>query len=269
MKPFKDLIIFRGGGDVATGSIQKLHRVGYSILVLETPWPNTVRKTVALSECIFKNKVTVEDMTALHCKDLNEIHNAFKQNYIPVIIDPQGEWIWKLKPLAVIDAIIAKKNLGTSRKMAPITIGLGPGFIAGKDVDIVIETNRGHHLGRLIFRGQAEANTHIPGNINGFSKERLLRSPDFGIFHTTKNIGDLVKKGEIIGTVSNQNIISQIDGCLRGLIENQSYVTKNMKIGDVDPRVDVDYHLISDKARNIGGATLEAFLILKNRKKIG
>lgn len=261
MKEYCNLVIFRGGGDVATGSIQKVFRAGFPVVVLETSHPTTVRKTVALSEAVYQGECKVEDITAKLCHNDTEVFQTIAQNCVAVLVDPKGESISRLKPLAVVDAIIAKRNLGTKQSMAPITIALGPGFIAGKDVDIVIETNRGHNLGRLIFEGAAAPNTHNPGNIQGYTIERVLRSPCSGFIENYKQIGDIVKKGEVLSIVEGEEISSAIDGMIRGMIENHSYVQKGMKIGDVDPRYDTDFHSISDKARNIGGGTLEALLI--------
>ncbi len=262
-----DIIAVRGGGDVASGSIQKLHRSGFRVLVLEIENPTSVRRTVCFSEAIFNGEMSIEGIKSVHVKNEEEIYNAWENNNIPVIIDPKGVYINKLKPIAVVDAIIAKKNTGMTRDLAPITIAIGPGFEAGKDVDIVIESNRGHNLGRLIFSGYADENTGSPGNIEGFTIERVLYSPCEGVFKSHHKIGDVVKAGEVVASVDGKNIYAKIDGLIRGLIRNDTMVKEGLKIGDVDPRANQinNCYTISDKARAIGGATLEAVMISKNK----
>ena len=265
----KNLIIVRGGGDVATGSIQKLNRVGFDVLVLDTPKPTCIRKNVAVAQAIYDGEIQIEDIHAVRCDSINEIEDAFIKSYIAVVIDGKAELIDKLKPLAVIDGIIAKKNLGTNRAMAPITIGLGPGFEAGVDVDVVIETNRGHDLGRLIFEGFAQENTGNPGNINGYTTERNLRASDNGSLKVIKDIGSVVKKDEVVASVNGKAILAGLDGMIRGMINEGAEVFEGMKVGDIDPRVvPKNAYTISDKARLIGGGSLEAVLIMKRRKNL-
>ena len=263
----KNLVIVRGGGDVATGTIQKLKRVGFDVLVLEIERPTCIRGNVAVAQAIFEGEIQIEDIEAIYCKDRSQIEKAFAEDKIAVTIDPKGRFIEEMEPICVIDGILAKKNLGTKKDMAPITIGLGPGFIAGEDVDLVIETNRGHDLGRLIFEGPAAPNTGNPGNINGFTTERILRSTGDGRLHILKDLGSVVKKGEAVATVSGEEIYAGLDGMIRGMINEGSQVTKGMKVGDVDPRViPRNVGTISDKARLIGGGSLEGLLIMKRRK---
>lgn len=263
-----DLVIFRGGGDVATGSIQKVFRSGFKVLILEREKPLCIRRTVASASAMFEGEVTIEDFTVVRVKDLDGINRCFKEGKIPIIADEEGIYIEKLKPLAVVDGILAKKNLGTHRDMAPVVIGLGPGFTAGEDVDIVIETNRGHNLARLIFEGKPQENTGEPGSIMGFTKERILRSPDDGKIKVLKDIGSVVKKGEVLALVNDKEVLSGLDGMVRGMIGDGASVSKGLKIGDVDPRVVKENSLtISDKARAIGGGVLEAILIGKRRIK--
>ena len=263
----KKLVIVRGGGDVATGTIQKLKRVGFDVLVLEIERPTCIRRNVALAQAIFEGEIKIEDIEAIYCKDKSEIEKAFADDKIAVTVDPEGRFIEEMKPICVIDGILAKKNLGTKKDMAPITIGLGPGFVAGEDVDLVIETNRGHDLGRLIFEGSAAKNTGNPGNINGFTTERILRSSANGKLHIIKDLGSVVKKGEPVALVDGKEIYAGLDGMVRGMINEGIEVTKGMKIGDVDPRViPRNAKTISDKARLIGGGSLEGLLIMKRRK---
>lgn len=266
----KDLIIVRGGGDIASGAIQKLHRSGFKVLVLETDNPTAIRRNVAFSDAVYNGKSEVEGIKAILIKNLKELEEAFDNNLIAVAVDPKGEYIEKMKPLAVVDGILAKKNLGTNKMMAPITVALGPGFEAGVDVDIVIETMRGHNLGRLIFEGFAIENTGVPGAIAGFSKERVIHSKAEGIIENIKTIGDIVKAGEVIAKVGDEPIYASIDGLLRGIIKNGFLVNKGIKIADIDPRLKEveNYTTISDKARNIGGGVLEAILLIKNKKNL-
>lgn len=265
-----DIVVVRGGGDVASGVIQKLHRAGFRLLVLEIAKPTSIRRTVCFSEAIYNNEIILENIVAVFAKNKYEIANAWVEDKVPVVIDSKGDFIEIFKPLIVVDAIIAKKNTGMNKKLAQITIAVGPGFEAGKDVDIVIESNRGHNLGRLIFDGMAEPNTNKPGEVDGFTRERVLYSPCEGVLKTQHNIGDIVKKDEIIATVNQENIVAKIDGNLRGILRDNTYVTLNFKVGDVDPRINQinNCYTISDKARAIGGAVLEAVLIQKRLKNV-
>lgn len=261
---FKDIIIVRGGGDIASGAIQKLHRSGFQVLVLEIEKPTSIRRTVCFSEAIYEQTVVIEEIKAVSAKNMNEVEKAWDAEAVPVIVDRAGKYIDTIKPKAVVDAIMAKKNLGTSIDMAPITIGLGPGFEAGKDVKVVIETMRGHNLGRLIFNGRAMEDTGTPGEIKGFSKERVIHSPGNGIINNIKEIGDIVRKEDILAYVGQEKVLATIDGVLRGIIRDKSSVREGLKIADIDPRLTEreNYYTISDKARNIGGAVLEAILYL-------
>lgn len=258
-----DLIVVRGGGDLATGTIHRLWTAGYRVLVLETDAPAAIRRQVCVCEAVYEKSVTVEEMTAVLVHDKNEMEYQWSLNHIPVLIDPKGESLHDLQPAVVVDAILAKINLGTSRSMAPLTIGLGPGFEAGKDVDLVIETLRGHNLGRVITQGCAAENTGIPGVIGGAGAERVIRAPAKGTVRCVHAIGDLVQKGEPICYIDSDRgsvpAPARISGILRGLIREGYPVTPGFKIGDVDPRPE-EYEncfTISDKARAIGGSVLE------------
>lgn len=264
---FEDTVIIRGGGDIASGVIQKLYRSGFKVLILETERPTSIRRSVCFSEAVFDRQAVVEGIKAVLVENMDEIEEAWKERTIPVVIDKEGKYIDLIKPKAVIDAILAKKNLGTNINMAPITIALGPGFEAGKDVKVVIETMRGHNLGRLIFEGKAMENTGTPGTIAGYSKERVIYSPADGVISNIKEIGDVVKAYETIAYVDGVEVKTIIDGLLRGIIRNDSKVRKGLKIADVDPRLSEkkNSYTISDKARSIGGAVLEAILYLGNQ----
>lgn len=266
---YEDIVIVRGGGDLATGTIHKLHRSGFKVLVLEVPIPTAIRRSVSFSEAIYEGEFEIENVCAVHVHTLDEIENTWNNKKIPIIIDGEGRYIEIIKPKVVVDAIIAKKNLGTSMAMADITIALGPGFTAGKEVDIVIETGRGHNLGRLIFKGEALKNTGVPGDIMGYSKERVIYSPCEGRMMNLVDIGAVVEKDEVIAYIGDIPIKATISGLLRGILRNGSYVTANFKIADIDPRVSekMNCYTISDKARNIAGGVLEAILYMLAQSK--
>ena len=262
----KDLIIVRGGGDLATGTIYKLKKCGFPVLILEVENPSAIRRNVAFCEAVYQKTQRVEDMTCHLADSVQQAEQLLGEGKLVVLVDPLGESIQKLKPLAVVDAILAKKNLGTNRNMAPITVALGPGFTAGEDVDAVIETKRGHDLGRALWQGCAAPNTGIPGIIGGYGKERVIHCPAKGILRNVKKITDTVSKGEVIAVVETENgavpVEATLDGILRGLIRDGYPVTVGFKIADIDPRAD-EYHncfTISDKARCIAGGVLEAIL---------
>ena len=270
------LVIVRGGGDIATGTIHRLHRSGYRVLVLETKRPAAIRRQVSFCEAVYEGKTQIEGVTGIRVgavirtkadmtrKVRMEIENIWDRRCIPILVDPEGESINVLQPEIVIDAVLAKKNLGTSCDMAPLTIGFGPGFTAGEDVDIVIETMRGHNLGRIITKGPALADTGIPGNIDGYTNERVLRSPEKGVVHLKNKIGDVVEKGEVVMEVRTEEgriipVNATISGIIRGLIKEGYPVVKGFKIGDIDPRTGEleNCFTISDKARCIAGSVLE------------
>ncbi len=265
------LIVVRGAGDIATGTIQKLMRAGFSVIATEISKPSAIRRYVALSEAVYEKSWTVEDITAVHVNSISEAWIAVENGKVPIIVDPNCNILHEVKPIAVVDAILAKKNLGMKKSIAPITIALGPGFVAGVDADLVIETMRGHNLGRIIVEGSAMPNTGIPGIIGGFGKEREIHAPSTGIIYNIKKIGDIVTKGETIATIDGQPVLASLDGILRGLIRNGYEVRKGFKIADIDPRKEVKSNCftISDKARCIGGSVLEGILMLHNRYNEG
>lgn len=267
---FYDSVIVRGGGDIASGVVKMLHSSGFKVLILECEKPTAIRRHVAFSEAVYDGEAVVENIKAVLVKNKKEMIETWNKGFIPIAIDEEGKYIEMLKPYIVVDAILAKKNLGTNKEMAPITIGLGPGFNAGIDVNAVIETMRGHNLGRIIFNGSAMANTGIPGEIGGYSKERVIYSPGDGRINNLKKIGDIVKKGEVIAFVEEREVQANVSGILRGIIRDKSEVFKGLKIGDVDPRLSEinNCSTISDKARTIGGGVLEAILFLKNDQPI-
>lgn len=262
----KNLIIVRGGGDLATGTIYKLKKSGFPVLILEVEQPSAIRRNVAFCEAVYQGTQTVEDMTCHLADTLAQAQQFLADGKLTVLVDPTGGSIPQMQPLAVVDAILAKKNLGTNRNMAPITVGLGPGFTAGKDVDAVIETKRGHDLGRVLWDGSAAPNTGIPGVIGGYGKERVIHCPARGILRNVKSITDIVRKGEVIAVVETEDGIvpveATLDGILRGLIRDGYPVKQGFKMADIDPRADeyTNCFTISDKARCIAGGVLEAIL---------
>lgn len=265
--PKDKLVIVRGGGDLATGSICKLYNCGFKIVILETANPSAIRRHISFSEAVYEGSVTVEGVTCTHIQNVKLLEKTWKNGEIPLFVDPKGELIKKLKPWAVIDAIIAKKNLGTTIDMAPVTVALGPGFIAGIDVKTVIETKRGHNLGRLIRSGSASPNTGIPGIIGGYGAERVIHAITDGKLYGIRKIGDLVDAGETIAVIEKEDsrqvpVKTKIKGVLRGLIRDGYPVTIGFKIADVDPRESEKENCftISDKARCIAGGVLEALM---------
>ena len=271
----KDLIVVRGAGDLATGTIHRLKKAGFRLLVLEAEHPAAIRRQVALSEAVYAGSARVEDVEAVRMdvdlaekknrKELleQEMERIWKKDGVPVLVDPAGLSIAALRPAVVVDAILAKKNLGTTKEMAPLVIALGPGFTAGEDVDVVIETKRGHNLGRVIRSGSAVPNTGIPGIIGGYGKERVMHAQAEGILRNVASIGDIVEARAVIAEIETENgtvpVEASLSGLLRGLIRDGDPVTKGFKIADIDPRKEElqNCFTISDKARCIAGSVLE------------
>lgn len=304
------LIICRGAGDLATGIIHRLHRAGHRVIALETDYPAAIRRQVSFCEAVYDGSAAVEGVTArlvpaladaetdtetysgindtpaAHIVsekwDSSAIEAVLEAGEVPLLIDPKGESIALLKPDVVVDAIIAKKNLGTTINMAPLVIGVGPGFTAGQDVHLVIESMRGHNLARIITDGMAQPNTGVPGNIAGFTSERVIHAPAAGYIHDVRKIGDIVQKGDEIARIypdkeSYDNALSKyvpvnatITGIIRGLIREGYYFRKGFKIADIDPRESelTNCFTISDKARSIAGSVLEAVSAFEHGVKI-
>ena len=294
------LIICRGAGDLATGIIHRLHRAGHRVIALETDYPAAIRRQVSFCEAVYDGSAAVEGVTARLVPALTDaetdtetysgindtpaapiasekwdssaIEAVLEAGEVPLLIDPKGESVALLKPDVVVDAIIAKKNLGTTINMAPLVIGVGPGFTAGQDVHLVIESMRGHNLARIITDGMAQPNTGVPGNIAGFTSERVIHAPAAGYIHDVRKIGDIVQKGDEIARLypdkeSYDNALSEyvpvnatITGIIRGLIREGYYFREGFKIADIDPRESelTNCFTISDKARSIAGSVLEA-----------
>ena len=255
------LILIKGAGDLASGIALRLHHARFDIVMTDLPVPTAVRRTVAFSEAIRFGSTTVEDTTAERADSIDQIRDCLSRGVIPVTTGLESEIIDTLKPEVVVDAIIAKKNINTRIDDAPLVIGVGPGFTAGVDCNAVIETKRGHTLGRVITEGSAIANTGIPGNIGGETIRRLLKAPTDGVFHPAKEIGDIVIRGVIVGYVDGVPVSTQTAGMIRGLLQDGVPVTAGFKCGDVDPRGELaDYKTVSDKALAIGGGVLEAIM---------
>ena len=260
------LILIRGAGDLASGVAHRLNNSGFQVIMLELPEPLVVRTTVSYASAVYEGKIEVEDVEAVLCRDNAEVDSVLANAKVAILIDPGGMAIRKYEPQVIIDATMIKHNRLSMLNDAELVIGLGPGFAAGVDVKAVIETKRGHELGRVIYSGSAIADTGEPGKIEGFGRERLLRAPIKGIFKPDKKIGDLVEKGDNVASVGDCEVLAEIDGMVRGMLYAGLMVEKGTKIGDIDPRGDsVDYKTISDKARAIGGGVLEAILHHFNR----
>lgn len=256
-------VIIKGAGDLASGVAHRLWQSGFAVILLELSQPLVVRRSVAFAGAVYAGEMNLEGVRAKLCRDSSEVEPLLAAGVMPVLVDPAGEAISKFKPAVLIDAILAKKNTGTTRADAPLVIGLGPGFVAGEDVHAVVETKRGHDLGRVFYSGSAAVNTGVPGEVAGFAAERVLRAPVEGKFVPLKQIGELVHKGETVATVNGVPVLARLDGLVRGMLFPELPVTKGMKVGDVDPRgAEIDFRTISDKARAVGGGVLEAILHL-------
>jgi len=259
---FKEIVVIRSGGEIGTAVAHKLHSCGFKVLILEVEAPSFIRSEVAFAKAIYEGEASVEGTIAVKVNSENEINTSWSKGIVPIMIDPDCTILNKINVQVVVDATLAKRNMGTNKRMAPVTIALGPGYEAGVDVDVVIETNRGHNLGRLILKGCSERNTGIPGNIMGYTEERVLRAPAKGRIKTLVAIGEAVKKGQIVAYVESQEVKANIDGVLRGIIKEGFIVEEGQKIGDIDPRGIREYcYTISDKGRAIAGGVLEAILI--------
>ncbi|MGL4981934.1 MAG: selenium-dependent molybdenum cofactor biosynthesis protein YqeB [Treponemataceae bacterium] len=257
------LVVIKGAGDLASGVAHRLFSSGFSVIMTEIQNPTCVRTSVSFSRCVLQNRVEIDGVHGELVKSEKEAITVCNQKKIAVLVDECATIISKLSPCVVVDAIMAKKNINTTKNDAKIVIALGPGFTSPRDCHAVIETNRGHYLGKAIYDGCAEKNTGIPGDIAGFTSERIIRASTDGIFTPFVEIGDAVTKGEKIAEVSGTPIYAEIAGVVRGLLFANTPVFKGMKAGDIDPRAKREYCFsISDKARSIAGGVLEAILHL-------
>lgn len=258
-------VLVKGAGEMATGVAHRLHRANLKVALTEAPNPLAVRRAVSFCEAVYDGRKVVEDVAAVLVKQPEDIEAVWQRGEIPLLVDPDTKALGYLKPEVFLEATISKRNTGIAQSDAPLVIALGPGFEAGIDAHVVIETNRGHNLGRLIRQGMAEPNTGVPGLMGGYSVERVLRAPADGVFETDCAIGQRVEKGEQVALVDSQPVVAQVGGILRGLIRPQSQVWKGLKVGDVDPRGEEAFvHTISEKARALGGSVLEAILSVYN-----
>lgn len=261
MRLANTLVLLRGGGDLASGVAHRLHRAGLRVLITELPQPLCVRRAVSFAEAVYAGSLTVEGVTARLAPDLVTAQTLLERGEIAVIVDPEGLTLRQMRPAIVVDGRLAKKRLDTRLSDAPLVIGLGPGFVAGEDCHAVVETNRGHNLGRVYWQGAAEPDTGQPEPVHGFAGQRVLRAPGAGVFTGRRAIGDRVSAGEVIATVDGQPIVAPFDGVLRGLLHDGLPVTTSLKVGDLDPRGNREHcFTISDKARSVGGGVLEAIL---------
>ena len=262
------LVLIRGAGDLASGIALRLHHAHLSVVMTDLPQPTAIRRTVCFSQAIVYGSMTVEDVTARFCAAPENAAVILAAGELPVLADPEAKCRTALRPDVVVDAILAKKNLGTRITDAPCVIGVGPGFTAGEDCHAAVETMRGHTLGRALYHGSPLPNTNIPGLIGGFAGERVLRAPCDGIFTAVHRIGDTVEEGETIGFVEGQPMKCTISGVLRGVLDDGVPVKKGMKSGDVDPRCKPEYcTTISDKALAVGGGVVEAVLYLNAKQQ--
>ncbi len=262
------LVVVKGGGDLATGVAHRLHRAGMWVIITELPQPTVIRRPVAFASAVFEGEISVEGVTARRVESVTQALACLDEGVVPVLVDPQAGVVRELRPDVVVDATIAKRNLGTHISDAPIVVALGPGFTAGVDCHAVVETARGHYLGRVITQGQATPNTGVPGAVLGYTEERVIRAPCGGVFRGERQIGDRVEAGQTVARVDGEPVVARISGVLRGLLADGLPVHAGMKVGDVDPRGVVDHcFTISDKARAVGGGVLEAILWLRRQQR--
>lgn len=259
-------ILIKGGGEMASGVAQRLVRSGFRVCITELREPLAVRRGVSFCEAVFTGRTEVEGLVARWVCGIEEVRRCWEQGHVPVVVDPECAIRKALSPDVLVDAILAKRNTGTALGDAPLVIGLGPGFRVGRDVHVVVETNRGHHLGRVLEAGEAEPDTGAPGEIGGHTRERVLRAPVGGTFRAKKQIGESVEKGEVVAEVAGVPLEARISGVLRGILHDGLTAEPNMKVGDVDPRFSREHCLtVSEKARAIAGAVLEAVMRKYNR----
>lgn len=254
-------VLIKGGGEVASGIAHKLFRARFRVCLTDIPYPKAVSRGVAFSEAVYDGEKEIEGVVATLTKSTGDIRKAWEENKLPIIVDPETKVRDKLHPDVLVDAIMAKRNLGTKITDAPLVIGLGPGFQAGKDVHVVVETNNSENTGKVIFEGEAEKNTGVPIPIMGLSYERVMHAPQSGLFLANKDIGEIVTAGEVVGKIDEQYIEAPIDGVIRAMIRSGIQVKEGIKLGEVDPTGNIDYcYTIRAKMRAIAGGVLEAIL---------
>jgi len=255
------IVCIRGGGDLGSGVVLRLHRSGMQVVICELATPLVVRRTVAFAEAMFSGSITVEGVTGRKASGQAEIDQCLGQRVIPVVADPDLKLLFWLKPDVIVDARLLKTIVNHRVDQIPLLIGLGPGFTAGINCHAVVETKRGQNLGRVYWQGSSEPNSGIPEMVLGYVEDRVLRAPTDGKFKGLVKIGQIVAKGEQLAIVSGIQVTAAFDGVVRGLLADGVPVTRGMKVGDLDPRLDVDLTLfVSDKALAVGGGVLEAIL---------
>jgi xanthine dehydrogenase accessory factor len=260
-KNLKPLVLVRGGGDLASGVILRLHHSGFHVIVAELLDPLTVRRSVSFSSAVHLGAFQIEDVEGVLVTSLEEARSILADHKVAIMVDPDATNLLSLDPAAIIDARMLKQEIATHLEVRPMVIGLGPGFIAGKNCHAVVETNRGPYLGRVYWNGSCQEDTQTPEKVMGYSYERVLRAPVDGILHEIAKIGDVLHPDDVIATVDGKPVKAPFQGVLRGLVQEGLRVTTGMKIGDVDPRCDPQLcRLVSDKALAIGGGVLEAML---------
>lgn len=258
-------VLIKSGGDLASGVALSLHRAGFQVLITEIEKPTFIRSNVSFGNCIFEETMVVEGVTSRLCTKDN-YKEAHLRGEIPVVIDEMCAIKDDFKPLILVDGILGKKNLGTTIEDAPIVIALGPGFVGGVDCHLAIETKRGHNLGRHILSGSPIANTGVPGIIGGYGVERVIKAPVPGVITKSREIGEVVEEGDWVMEVSDVPVTAPFKGLVRGSLRVGFPVTLNMKIGDIDPRLDCEYNTVSDKARTLGRSVLEGVLFMGRQK---
>lgn len=264
----RPLVLVRGGGDLASGVIYRLHRAGIAVVVTELPQPLVVRRLVAFAEAVYAGRVTVQGVTACRVADPEAALALLPTGQVPVLVDPEARSLAVLRPAALVDARMTKRPPDLGREAAPLVVGLGPGFVAGENCHAAVETNRGHDLGRVLWQGAPQPDTGIPEAVLAHQDERVLRAPVDGVLRAHARIGQRLRRGDLIAEVAGVPLRAPFDGVLRGLVHDGLPVTRGMKVGDLDPRNDPAYaHRISDKALAVGGGVLEAVLTPANLRR--
>lgn len=254
-------VLIKGAGEMASGVAHVLHQAHLRVVMTETLQPLAVRRAVSFCEAVHQGRMEVEGVTAVLAKGLKDLGPLWAAGHIPLLVDAELACLPDLKPQVLVEATLNKQGGGLDISQAPLVIALGPGYQAGRHAHLVVETNRGHHLGRLYSQGQAQANTGVPGDIAGLTWQRVLRSPAAGTFDSPLDLGALVEQGQRVARVAGQPVLAGTGGLLRGLLRPGSLVHPGQKVGDIDPRGDISYlHTISEKARALGGAVLVAIM---------
>jgi len=257
----RPLIIIRGGGDLATGVAVRLHRCGFDIVVLEVQQPLAVRRRVAFAEAVYSGEIEIGGVRSVFVSDSEQIPHLRSGHVVPVLVDPTASLCAQINATALVDGRMRKTPPETTLDPSLFTIGLGPGFTAGVNCHVVIETNRGHNMGRVIWQGGPEPDTKVPETVAGFDVDRVLRAPVSGLLEGGKEIGFMIKAGDEIAHVGGVPVEAPFDGALRGLVHDGVHIDAAAKIGDLDPRGEPSYCFsISDKSLAVGGGVLEALL---------